>query len=188
MRRRAFFHAVVRAVLPALLACASAKPARLVYRLPYPVGTSCLLLQGNNGPWGHEGKAAYAYDFRMPIGSEVTAARGGVVVKTEGRFEDGTRKPGQENYVFIAHGDGSFGRYYHLTKDGALVKEGATVRAGDRIGKSGNSGASAGPHLHFDVTKDCPEWGCQTIPIAFANARENPLVADQTYEALPVRP
>jgi murein DD-endopeptidase MepM/ murein hydrolase activator NlpD len=152
--------------------------------LPFPVGSSWLLLQGNNGPYGHEGKAAYAFDFQMPVGSKVIAARDGVVVKTEVRFEDGNRTPGQENFIFVAHGDGTFGRYYHLTKDGALVETGAKVRTGDWIGRSGNTGASAGPHLHFDVTRECPEWGCQTIPITFANSAESPLIEGKTYEAL----
>jgi murein DD-endopeptidase MepM/ murein hydrolase activator NlpD len=167
-------------------ACSSVRPTAQapIYLLPYPVGTSCELLQGYNGPWGHDGKAAYAYDFKMPIGSPVTAARDGIVVKVEARFEDGNRTAGQENFMFIDHGDGTFGRYYHLTKDGVLVGVGKRVLAGQVIGRSGNTGASAGPHLHFDVTQTCPEWGCQTISISFSNSLENPLLPDHTYEAL----
>lgn len=163
-----------------------AGPPAARYRLPYPVGVSWLLLQGYNGPYGHEGKAAYAYDFKMPVGSAVLAARSGKVVKTEGRYEDANRKAGQENFIFIDHGDGTFGRYYHLTKDGALVAAGARVKVGDPIGKSGDTGASAGPHLHFDVTRDCPEWGCQTVPISFENSSENPLTTGKTYKALEI--
>jgi murein DD-endopeptidase MepM/ murein hydrolase activator NlpD len=166
------------------LACA---PLRLVrdsgYILPFPSGESHELLQGYAGPWGHTGKIEFAYDFKMPIGSAVCAARGGTVVKTEARFRDANRTAGQENYIYIAHGDGTFGRYYHLTADGVLVVVGRKVRAGERIGRSGDTGASAGPHLHFDVTKDCPEWGCQTIPIAFRGVAPNPLVADHVYTA-----
>ena len=169
--------------------CSSARPgaASPVYLLPYPVGVQCELLQGYNGPWGHQGKAAYAYDFKMPLGSPVTAARDGVVVGVEARFEDGNRTPGQENFIFVSHGDGTFGRYYHLTRDGVLVRKGEKVRAGQLIGRSGNTGASAGPHLHFDVTRQCPEWGCQTVPVSFANSSENPLLPDKTYEALKSR-
>lgn len=157
-----------------------------MYLLPYPEGESYLLLQSNFGPYGHQGAAAYAYDFRMPIGTPVHATRGGEVVAVEVRFDDGTHKPGDENYVFIEHSDGTFGRYYHLQKGGALVAAGDRVERGQRIGSSGSSGASAGPHLHFDVTEKCPEWGCQTIPVRFANADDDPLDAGESYEALPM--
>jgi murein DD-endopeptidase MepM/ murein hydrolase activator NlpD len=154
------------------------------YLLPFPIGTRVHVLQGNNGPWGHTKEIAYAYDFKTPIGSDVCAARSGVVVKLEARFIDGNRTPGQENFIFVDHGDGTFSRYYHLTHNGVLVKVGDHVQAGDKIGKSGDTGASAGPHLHFDVTEKCPEWGCQTIPITFSNASENPLQAQKDYEAV----
>jgi len=168
------------------LTCSSMprSPQPPTYLLPYPVGTASELLQGYNGPWGHTGKVAYAYDFKMPIGSPVTAARDGIVLRVEARFEDGNRTAGQENFIFVAHGDGTFGRYYHLTKDGVLVAVGKRVSAGQPIGRSGNTGASAGPHLHFDVTQECPEWGCQTIPLSFSNSIENPLRPDRAYEAL----
>jgi murein DD-endopeptidase MepM/ murein hydrolase activator NlpD len=157
---------------------------QIAYLLPYPPGVKNLLIQGNNGPWGHTDKIAFAYDFKMPIGSPVCAARDGIVTKTEDRYEDGNRTPGQENYIFVSHGDGTFSRYYHLTQHGVLIKVGDHIKAGDRIGKSGNTGASAGPHLHFDVTEKCPEWGCQTIPIRFKNVAENPLQQGKEYEAL----
>lgn len=120
----------------------------------------------------------------MPVGSPVTASRDGVVVSVEARFEDGNRTAGQENFIFVSHGDETFGRYYHLTKGGVLVQVGENVAGGQLIGHSGNTGASAGPHLHFNVTRRCPEWGCQTIPISFSNSIENPLLPDRIYEAL----
>ncbi len=173
-------------VLVVLAAPAQEKQAT-TYLLPFPIGITVHVLQGNNGPWGHTKKLAYAYDFQVPIGSDVCAARSGTVVKTEARFLDGNRTPGQENFIFIDHGDQSFSRYYHLTKDGVLVKVGDHIQAGDKIGKSGNTGASAGPHLHFDVTEECPAWGCQTIPVVFSNSAENPLQAEKDYEVLRVK-
>jgi murein DD-endopeptidase MepM/ murein hydrolase activator NlpD len=154
------------------------------YLMPYPGGASYKLLQGYNGPYGHKGHAEFAYDFQMPVGSAVIAARGGEVVKVIENHDDGTRVPGQENVVVIKHSDGSFGRYYHLTKGGSLVSVGDRVAQGDKIALSGNSGASAGPHLHFDATKGCYEWGCQTIEIKFKNAKENPLKEGRIYEAM----
>lgn len=157
--------------------------ARVDYRLPFPAGDSARLIQGPGGRWGHQGALAFAYDFIRSIGSPVIASRGGRVVAVESRFVDGTRKPGEENYIFIAHGDSTFGRYYHLTHQGVRVALGDMVEAGDTIGASGNTGASAGPHLHFDVTRTCPEWGCQTIPIRFGNVAADSLEEGKTYRA-----
>jgi murein DD-endopeptidase MepM/ murein hydrolase activator NlpD len=153
--------------------------------LPYPVGSSYPVIQGNGGEWGHTDTEQYAYDFEMAVGTPVVAARSGRVVAVEERHEDGNRTPGEENYVFIRHDDATFSRYYHLSREGVLVDEGERVKRGQQIGLSGNTGASAGPHLHFDVTTGCPEWGCQTIEIQFSNASENPLRQGESYEALP---
>lgn len=155
--------------------------------LPFEAGRTVVVLQGYAGPWGHTGHAAFAYDFQAEIGTAVHAARAGVVVKPEARFADGNRTPGQENFVFMRHADGTFGRYYHLTRRGVLVTAGDRVRRGELIARSGDTGASAGPHLHFDVTRQCPEWGCQTIPIAFSDTNENPLRAGSSYTTSPER-
>lgn len=166
----------------ALTAASWSRPA-VEYLLPYPVGDSARLIQGNHGPWGHSGALAWAYDFQMAIGSPVVAARAGVVVAVVEGYEDGNRTPGQENFVFVRHADSTYARYYHLTRDGALVEAGQAVEAGQVIAKSGNTGASAGPHLHFDVTARCPEWGCQTIPIRFRNAGADSVAARAWYRA-----
>ncbi len=153
------------------------------YVLPFPKGATYKLIQGWNGPWGHSGHAFFSYDFIMPIGSVVIASRSGVVIKLEEQYEDGNRTPGKENYVVLDHGDGYFTRYYHLTKDGVLPKLNDKVTAGDVIAYSGNTGASAGPHLHFDVTKDCFNWGCNTVEFEFSNSGENPLKPKLEYAA-----
>lgn len=153
------------------------------YLLPFPVGDSAQLIQGNNGTFTHFGHAAYAFDFRMTIGRAVTAMRAGQVVAVEERYIDGSRTPGQENVVFLRHDDGTFARYYHLTTNGALVTLGQRVAAGDTIGLSGDTGYSTTPHLHVDVTRSCVAWGCQTIWIRFQNAGADTLVAGRVYRA-----
>src|SRR5579884_4076416 len=77
----------VPAVTPALLAPTLASPTPVplprgprIYKLPYPGGLSFDVCQGNNHIGGtHTGAAAYAWDFCMPVGTAVTAARGGTV-------------------------------------------------------------------------------------------------------------
>jgi murein DD-endopeptidase MepM/ murein hydrolase activator NlpD len=53
--------------------------------------------------------------------------------------------------VVIRHEDGTFGQYLHLQKDGALVEVGQHVKAGAVIARSGHTGNSTTPHLHFAV-------------------------------------
>ncbi len=48
------------------------------------------------------------------------------------------------------------------------------------------SDQAAGLHLHFDVTRGCPDWGCQTIPVRFENSSGNPLLQGQEARALPL--
>ena len=50
------------------------------YILPYPVGGSYRVSQANCTDYSHSGLLSYAFDFEMPIGTSVAAARGGVVV------------------------------------------------------------------------------------------------------------
>jgi len=153
------------------------------YVLPFEAGAEHVLVQGNNGPYGHEGTSEFAFDFSMAIGTNVTAMRGGTVVKVvEGHADSEPRnpEPGNENYVVIEHGDGTFGRYYHLTQGGVDVAEGDEVEAAQHLGRSGNSGASFMPHLHVDVTGECFDWGCQTLAIRFSGV-EDALVAGESY-------
>jgi len=94
-------------LLAALLAMAcrdgpTAPDVEPVYLLPFPVGDSARVIQGNHGTFTHFGHAAYAFDFRMTIGRVVTAMRAGQVIAIEERYIDGNRTPGQENLVLCA--------------------------------------------------------------------------------------
>ena len=82
------------------------------------------------------------YDFLMPIGIDIIAARDGSALLVEERFPDGTRIAGEENYINVLHSDGTIAAYVHLTTNRVLVGIGDTVRQGDRIGWSGDSGSS----------------------------------------------
>lgn len=168
--------------IPALLVIISSCAAnKRIFYLPISNEQNSKLIQGWGGPYGHVGHLQYAYDFIMPIGSPVLAAHNGTVIALEERYDDNTKTPGQENFVIIDHGSGTFSRYYHLTKNGVLVEIGHQIKINDTIALSGNSGASGGPHLHFDITKDCYSWGCKTIEFKFKNSSENPLQPGKVY-------
>jgi hypothetical protein len=84
-------------------------------------------------------------DFILPAGNSVYAAAGGTVVKAEKSGDYG-------NLVVVRHGKALTTYYAHLEK--MLVKNGDRVDAGQLIGTVGSTGASTGPHLHFEVLKD----------------------------------
>lgn len=54
--------------------------------------------------------------------------------------------------IFITHEDGDVTIYGHLSE--FLEGEGACVKQGDPIAKSGNTGRSTGPHLHFEIREE----------------------------------
>ena len=137
------------------------------YVLPYAVGSSHSVLQSSCTTETHRGALKYSYDFSMPVGTTVTAARGGVVAEVRADFRDDQRGAEESNVVRVKHADSTIGSYVHLTDHGALVKAGDAVAAGQAIGVSGNTGnTSKWPHLHFHVRR-CAN--CQTVPVSFRN-------------------
>jgi murein DD-endopeptidase MepM/ murein hydrolase activator NlpD len=83
-------------------------------------------------------------DFRVKSGTAVVAAANGTVVSSGWGGAYGNR-------IEVDHGNGYITTYSHLSK--IVIKDGK-VAAGQEIGKSGSSGNTTGPHLHFEVTKD----------------------------------
>jgi len=146
---------------------------RYVYRLPYASGKSYRVIQGFGSRFSHTGLEQFATDFRMPEGTPVHAARGGIVARIEEGNSVGCWRAGcgkHANFVVILHDDGTTGEYYHLQKDGALVDVGERVFAGQEIALSGNTGHTTIPHLHFAVYRPV-EWGkTQSIAVRFATA------------------
>ena len=156
------------------------------YILPYAVGKNIVVGQGNCTDGSHEINTfqAYAYDFDMPMGTAVVASRAGVVIKVVSQFADNTGVSGEENIIIIRHSDTRISGYYHLRQNSVLVGLGSTISQGQLIAKSGNSGDSSAPHLHFEVAV-CED--CDTLPITFRNTRShsNGLIEGQSYTALP---
>ena len=84
----------------------------------------------------------YGIDFNCDTGTPVRAPGDGKVSVVE-------RRAGLGLVVEVDHGFGYRTIYAHLSK--AMVKEGENVKRGQQLAKSGNSGLSSGPHLHYEV-------------------------------------
>lgn len=81
-------------------------------------------------------------DFRAPTGMPAKVTAPGVVVKAGWNG-------GYGRMVEVDHGNGFATRYGHLSKINVTV--GIRLNAGDVIGKTGSSGRSTGPHLHYEI-------------------------------------
>jgi len=84
-------------------------------------------------------------DIAVAYGSDVRAAAAGTIIFSG-------VKGGYGNCVIISHGNGLATLYGHLSQ--LLVKSNDVVKVGDVIAKSGNTGRSTGPHLHYEVHKN----------------------------------
>ncbi|MEU1849841.1 M23 family metallopeptidase [Streptomyces sp. NPDC019990] len=105
-------------------------------------------------------------DFAVPSGTKVLAAHGGTVVKAGGNGAgDG---PAYGNAIVIKHGSGTYSQYAHLSK--VEVRIGQVVKTGQEIARSGNTGNSSGPHLHFEI-RTTPNYGSAVDPVKFLRAK-----------------
>ena len=93
------------------------------------------------------GKFHGAIDYGVNIGTPVYAAADGVVLTTK------SITTSYGTYVVIQHANGLQTWYAHGTPGSICVSQGQIVSQGQMIMKSGNSGNSGGPHLHFEVRK-----------------------------------
>ncbi|MEU9609413.1 M23 family metallopeptidase [Streptomyces sp. NPDC048057] len=101
-------------------------------------------------------------DFAVPTGTSVKSIGAGTVVKAGGNGAgDG---PAYGNAVVIKHNNGMYSQYAHLNSVGVSV--GQSVKAGQEIAKSGNTGNSSGPHLHMEI-RNTANYGSAVDPVSF---------------------
>jgi len=163
----------------AMIGDPSAQPAENTrYALPFSPGTKFTLEQGFGGSFSHaDAENRYALDLGVPEGTPVLAARAGVVMQVEEDFRaHGTdpRYGDRANYVRVLHDDGSMALYAHLSPASMLSRAGDHVAVGQMIGKSGNTGLSTGPHLHFSIQRNA---GMALVSIPFAMEGVDPASA-----------
>lgn len=100
-------------------------------------------------------------DFAVPAGTSVRAAGPGTVVTAGWSKSYGYQ-------VVIKHKDGMYSQYAHLSSLSAAT--GDQVRGGSRLGLSGSTGNSNGPHLHFEI-RTGPEYGSDVDPVTYLRDR-----------------
>ncbi|MEU0956434.1 transglycosylase family protein [Streptomyces niveus] len=127
-------------------------------------GFSAPVSAGTGTPYRKAGSWASGYhtgvDFPVPTGTSVKAVAGGTVVSAGWEGSYGYQ-------VVIRHADGKYSQYAHLS---ALnVRDGQKVNAGQRIARSGSTGNSTGPHLHFEM-RTGPGYGSDIDPISYLRA------------------
>lgn len=84
-------------------------------------------------------------DIAVPVGALVRAAGGGTVLQAGEGAEYG-------RFVLLQHPDGYQTLYGHLSR--LTVVEGQRIEAGEVLGRSGNTGRSSAPHLHFEIRRN----------------------------------
>ncbi|MDO7570305.1 MAG: M23 family metallopeptidase [Flavobacteriaceae bacterium] len=99
-----------------------------------------------NDPFTKKRRFHWGMDFTAKKGVPVYATGNGVVKRADNRAS------GYGNHIRIDHGFGYVSLYAHLSKYN--VRRGQKVKRGDLIGYVGNTGRSAGPHLHYEIFKD----------------------------------
>lgn len=142
------------------------QPQGYSYPLPWK-GGPFRISQGPNGAFSHFGvKSRYAMDIAMPEGTQIIAARAGTVIKVE-NGQSGRGSDPSGNFVRVLHDDGTMGVYLHLMRGSVSVKEGQHVVVGSALARSGNTGNSTGPHLHFVIQRNVG-LGLESIPYQFS--------------------
>ncbi|MFJ8749140.1 transglycosylase family protein [Streptomyces sp. NPDC102441] len=99
-------------------------------------------------------------DFPVSTGTSVKAVASGKVVSAGWAGAYGYE-------IVIRHGDGKYSQYAHLSS--LHVRAGQQVGSGQRIARSGTTGNSTGPHLHFEI-RTGPGYGSDIDPLAYLRA------------------
>ena len=150
------------------------------YRAPFVSAANYPITQAFPDNVTHQSPdSEYAIDIAMPVGTDVLAARGGIVFDVIGtNYHGGTDREAHlhsANIVRILHDDGTFAVYAHLNWNSIRVRPGERVQAGQYIADSGNTGFSSGPHLHFAVQRNAG-MRIEALPVAFEGPSSRSIV------------
>ncbi|MER5769803.1 transglycosylase family protein [Streptomyces sp. NPDC001985] len=132
------------------------RPATRTARMSAPVDASTGTAYRQTGSSWSSGYHT-GVDFPVATGTSVKAVSSGRVVSAGWAGSYGYQ-------VVIRHNDGRYSQYAHLSA--LSVRAGQQVTAGQRIARSGSTGNSSGPHLHFEI-RTGPGYGSDIDPLAY---------------------
>lgn len=157
------------------------------YRAPFAIANRYTISQAFPIGITHQTPDSYyAVDIAMPIGTNVYAARAGTVFEVASTNFRGGIDPERDlpaaNVIRILHDDGTYAVYAHLNWNTIRVQPGDTVKKGEYIADSGNTGFSTGPHLHFAVIRN-KGLRLESVPVEF-EGQNNQAIAPATGNVL----
>jgi murein DD-endopeptidase MepM/ murein hydrolase activator NlpD len=118
-------------------------------------------------------------DFAAPSGTPIKAAGDGVI-------EVAGRNGGYGNYIRIRHNSEHKTAYAHISKFASGIRVGTRVRQGQTIGYVGSTGASTGPHLHYEVLVNNAQVNPMSLKLPTGRRLEGPELAVFTETRLRV--
>jgi murein DD-endopeptidase MepM/ murein hydrolase activator NlpD len=154
----------------------STQPQPQLYTLPVSSLSCPKITQSFHGRFSHnKPQSEYAVDIGLQVGTDVFAAQDGVVFFAKDDYYMGGVNDyffDKANSIMVFHSDGTFATYAHILLGTAKVKVGDRVTRGSLLAKSGSSGFSSGPHLHFVIYKN-QGMRLESIPFQFIDAKGN---------------
>ena len=102
------------------------------------------ITRGSGGESRYQGPHP-GVDIAVPVGTEIRAAGGGLVVETGDNPEYG-------RFLRLRHAGGYETLYGHASS--VLVRQGDRITSGQPVALSGNTGRSTAPHLHFEIRRE----------------------------------
>lgn len=129
-------------------------PKAMTSALAYPVKKVVITQYFGNTPFATQNPQVYngsghnGMDFAVSVGTPIYSAADGVVIGVA-NTDDACVGASYGKWVLVKHNNGLSTLYAHLSSFSVGV--GQSVTAGQKVGLSGNTGYSTGPHLHFTV-------------------------------------
>ena len=127
---------------------------------------------------GYQNEDYYCFGKRLnaPGNGKIVAVRNDVYDNNPGHFN---RNVPEGNHVIIDHENGEFSMLAHFKQGSIIVSVGDDVTKGQELGKTGNSGNSSEPHLHYQLQTNADPMNGDGLPAQFLNYYANSVLIER---------